>query len=158
VARRRLEPESTHTVQAEVEGVGEIINADFLTFMDEKYRVADSIGLMPLLRFSHAASRGLDSDSYEGMAALYAMIRDVIHTDDWSRFEEDAILKKAEGDDLMKVVTEAIEVVSARPKRQPSSSSDGSPATLPSSKASSPRRGSRHQIEGLTSVDSLLDR
>jgi len=47
-------------------------------FMGEEFAIADKIGLMPLMRFAHAAKSGLDSADLEGMAAMYDMLRQCI--------------------------------------------------------------------------------
>jgi hypothetical protein len=47
-------------------------------FLGKEFAIADKIGLMPLMRFAHAAQSGLDSNDMEGMAALYDMLRQSI--------------------------------------------------------------------------------
>jgi len=47
-------------------------------FMGKEFAIANKIGLMPLMRFAHAAKSGLDSDDMEGMAAMYDMLRQCI--------------------------------------------------------------------------------
>lgn len=153
-ARRAGRAVSAHEVQAAAEGVGEIIGGDQkITFMGEEYRLAESIGLMPLLKFANASARGIDSNDMAGLAALYAMIRDCIADDEWSRFEYDAIDKKAEGDDLMPVVQQAIEAISARPTSPPNGSSAGRLPTSPNSRGSSPSPGTA-PLQALTPADS----
>src|SRR5262249_53505628 len=113
-------------VQAAVEGVP-AGDDQTVEFMGETFRIADHIGLMPLLKFAHASARGRSSGDMEGMAALYAMIRDCIWPGepacgdcgtcrdpatvpaqcpsyvpgDWDRFERTAIDKRAEDTDLL---------------------------------------------------------
>jgi hypothetical protein len=128
------------------------------------FRIAGSVGLMPLLRFAHAAKAGLDTDDMEGMAALYDMISDCVHPDDWRAFQDYATVTKAEDDDLMAFVSKAMEVISARPRKRRGSSSGTSPRTLPRSKDSSSAQGSvippgaikPEEIEGLMPVADLV--
>jgi hypothetical protein len=47
-------------------------------FLGSEFAIADKIGLMPLMRFAHAAKSGLDSADLEGMAAMYDMLRQCI--------------------------------------------------------------------------------
>jgi hypothetical protein len=47
-------------------------------FLGKDFAIATKIGLMPLMRFAHAAKSGLDSDDMEGMAAMYDMLRQAI--------------------------------------------------------------------------------
>lgn len=146
----------THDQQAMAEGVV-LEEFDTVEFFGEKFRLAPRVGMMPLLAFGNAAKRGLDSDDFEGMAAMYRMIRAVIYrpvlTDDhgqkrvdengralrdeseWSRFQEVADDELAEGEDIMGFVNKAMEVMSARPTQRPGISSATSPTTSESSKA-----------------------
>lgn len=101
------------------------------------FRIAPSIGLMPLLRFAHAAKAGMDTDDLEGMAALYDMIQDCVHPDDWDAFQSYSIMTKAEDEDLMEFVSAAMEIISARPRKPRGSSSATSRKTLPKSRANS---------------------
>ena len=101
------------------------------------FRIAPSIGLMPLLRFAHAAKAGMDTDDLEGMAALYDMIADCVHPDDWVAFQAYATQTKAEDEELMEFVSAAMEVISARPRRRRGSSSATPPRTSQKSKGSS---------------------
>lgn len=166
---------------AEVQGIAEgvAVGTETVTFMGEEFRIAETIGLMPLLKFASASDRGMASEDMAGMAAMYAMIRDCIDQGrpctcgvpegemhkkatadapgcewdpgDWPRFEDRAIATKAGGDDLFQVVTDVLAKVSARPTRPPSGSSPTEPPPSPRSRGSSPS-----QAEGLVSVDDLL--
>ena len=135
----------------ELQAAVEEVPADrAVEFLGVRYRMADRIGLMPLLKFAHSASKGMNSEDIEGMAAMYAMIRDCIDPGDFPRFEQAAIDGRAEAEELLKVVSDVIEKLSARPTVRPGDSSAGPPATSESSKESSPSPA------GLVSVDSLL--
>lgn len=135
-----------------------------IEFMGERFRIADKIGLMPLLKFS--AHADMATSDPRALGAMYAMLRDCIHggspgcgqcaacrdgdetrcksydPGDWRRFEEHAIDTKAEADDLLDVITKAIEVISGRPTEPRSGSSPGPRAISAGSTArSSSRRG-----------------
>jgi hypothetical protein len=135
-----------------------------IEFMGERFRVADRIGLMPLLKFS--AHADMSTSDPRALGAMYAMLRDCIHPGsagcgqcaacqagdeercksydpgDWRRFEEHAIDTKAEAEDLLDVITRAIEVISGRPTGPRSGSSPGPRAISGGSTArSSSRRG-----------------
>lgn len=124
-------------IQAISEGV---VQGDTVECMGRRYRVADRIGLMPLMKFAHSAAQGLDGDDMEGLNAIYLMLKDCIHEDDWKRFGDEMIETKAEADDLMPVITRTIEVINARPTRQRSASSSGPPTTTPTSTGGSSLR------------------
>ncbi|SRR6266851_5973125 len=142
-------------LQAGIEGVP--VNVESVFFMGKHYRIADKVGLMPLLKFAHSAASGLTEDSMEGMVAMYAMIRDAIHPDDWEKFERHAIDSRAEGEDLMAVVETVLEAVTARPTTLPSGSSPPDAPSSRKSKAVSSRAGLvPAEAEGLRPVAELL--
>jgi hypothetical protein len=116
---------------------------DTLEMLGVTYRLGDKIGLMPLLRYAHIAKKGAQANDMDGLDAIYTLLQDCIHEDDWERFEQDMIAKKAGEQELMDVVSTAIEIMSARPTQRPGDSSSGSSRTTASSTASSsaaPRR------------------
>jgi hypothetical protein len=148
-----------------------------VTFMDQKFRIADKIGAMPLLKFSMYADMSVQDP--KALAAMYAMLRDCIYPGtpgcgkcprcapercgecraceiaagmddapeddrpacrvnspdekscaeydpgDWQRFEEHAMVTKAEADDLFDVITDVVEVLAGRPTKQSAGSSPG---------------------------------
>jgi hypothetical protein len=103
---------------------------DTVEFGGEQFVVADAIGVMPLMRFAHVAKSGTDSSDLDGLAAMYDLIEACIAPQDWDRFQRVAIKAKADDKDLFAVVREVMAMVSGRPTRRPSDSSDG-PATTP---------------------------
>lgn len=148
---------------------GEVINHDrVVTLAGRDFRVAEKVGLMPLLKFSHAAElRANDSRAY---VAMYQILHDVImeaeepcgqcdgckeaapnptardcaYADegDWEKFENWAVDCKAEADELFDVVEQAVKIISARPTESRSNSSDGSRRTSQrSTGGSSNKRG-----------------
>ncbi|MEU7978251.1 hypothetical protein AB0B63_06935 [Micromonospora sp. NPDC049081] len=149
-----------HEIQARAEGVDVVGGGQKVTFLGEEYRIADKVGLMPLMRFAVAAKSGMESDDMEALAAMYSLIKDCIDATEWPRFERDATDKKADQDDLLKVVTDVIQVLTARPTRQPTDSSAGLPTTSPTSKGNSPSTGPSPRVpEGageLVSITALL--
>lgn len=173
---RKATAPTTQSVQAAVEGVVE--GDGKVEFMGEHFKMAEKIGLMPLLKFAHASSKGVDSTDMEGLSALYAMINDCIDQtkpmeeklnpvsgltemvpigpSEWDRFEAHAIEQKAEADDLMSLVQRVIEALAARPTRPPGDSSAGRQTTSANSKASSSSRVTQAmELEGMESVAGL---
>ena len=146
----------THQVQAAVEGV-EVVADRKVPFMGAEFRMAEQIGLMPLMHLAVAGKRGVDAADMDGLVAMYEVIRDCIDAGEWERFERHAVDSKADADDLMKVVQHVIEAISARPTSPPGGSSTGRPTTSASSRGSSSKTGTGPD-DGLTSVDSLLGR
>lgn len=167
---------TTHEAQAAAEGVV-LDDGDYLEFFGEKFRLADKVGLAPLIRFGHAANKGLDSDDMEGLAAMYSVIRGVIHrpplldehgqqqVDDngrklrdeseWNRFMEVAEDEQAEGDEIMDFVNRAMGVMSARPRKPREISSGGSRPTSENSKGGLSSPAMPPGMDGLTPVADL---
>lgn len=117
-----------------------------LAWQGASFAVADKVGLMPLLKFAHLSKKGVDANDMEGLSAIYDLLRSVIADDAWDRFEEHATVVRADGDDLMEVVSQAIEVISARPTDGPSDSSDG-PQTVSESSADDSSSRVMHRLE-----------
>lgn len=169
---------TTQSVQSVAEGVvqgGE--EFDTIEFYGEKFRLAERVGLMPMLAFANAGKKGIDSDDMEGLAAMYALVRSVIHRpvlhdehgqrqvdengralrdeSEWNRFESLAIDENAEGDDIMAAVNQAMEIMAARPRKPREISSGSSRPTSERSKDSSSSPVTRPDLAGLTPVAEL---
>lgn len=162
-----------HEQQASAEGVV-VEDFDTIEFFGEKFRLADRVGMMPLLAFGNAAKSGLDSDDFEGMAAMYRLIRSVIHRpplidehgqrrvdengkalrdeSEWNRFQALAEDELAEGEDIMAFVNQAMEVMSARPRSRPGISSATSPTTSERSKAASSWPDTDPRMQGMVPI------
>jgi hypothetical protein len=116
-------------------------------FYGEQFRIADRIGLMPMMRFAKAAKSGVDSNDLDGLAAMYDLLEQCLADDEWPRFEKHADRHRADGDELMEIVSKVFEVLSERPTQRPSDSSDGPSTTTSSSTAGSSSRALR-QLDG----------
>ncbi len=146
---------------------GEVISpARIVTLAGEDFRVAEKVGLMPLLKFSHAAN--LRTDDERAYAAMYEILRDVIleaeppcgqcaackqagadatardctvaDEGDWDKFQDHAVKCKADADELLDVVGQAIKLIAARPTESPSGSSTGRRSTSQKSTGNSSGR------------------
>ena len=152
---------------AQPEMEGEVIaTGDYVELHGRKFRVADRIGLMPLLKYS--ASAQLSTTDPRALGAIYTLLRDCIHPGtpacgegetckagndtmcksydpgDWAEFEEHAMITRADGDDLLDVITKVMEIISGRPTGPPSGSSPGRRST----RAGSTGRGSARRGRG----------
>jgi len=106
----------------------------------KKFRIAKSVGLMPMLKFSAYAD--METQDPRALGAMYAMLRDVIDTEDWRDFEDHAVDSKADADELLDVISKAMELIAGRPTEQPAASSRGRRAISGGSTgSSSARRG-----------------
>lgn len=104
-----------------------------IELLGETFEVADRVGLMALLRFAHLAKKGLGTGDIEAFAVIYDVLRSVIADKDWERFEEHATLVRADTEELLGCVKKAIALVTARPTKSPTDSSDGQTSTEMSS-------------------------
>lgn len=96
------------------------------------FRIADRVGLLPLAEFAYHAISGMDTSDMGAMAAIYEMLKDCIHPADWNKFRAYAKEIKADTDDLMEVVTQTTELLTANPTVPDSGYSQDSPQTQPS--------------------------
>lgn len=115
-----------------------------------KFKVAEKVGLAPLMRFAKVAQVGTDSMSLEGLAAMYDLLGNCfLDTAEFERFLNLATEQRAGSDELFDVVKTMIEAISARPTGQPTASSDGLRITNgKSSDASYLRVIRQHESEG----------
>lgn len=109
----------------------------FVEFMGEQFAMSDRIGVMPLMRFAKTAAAGTQSNDMAGLVALYDLLEQCIDPADWPRFEQHAMTSRADSADLMQVTTTVFRVLSGRPTKRPSDSSDGPQRTEASSTAGS---------------------
>ena len=158
-------PQPPPAAEVEVAEGTVVTSARTVEFMGERFRIAEKIGLMPLLKFS--AHADLSTSDPGALAAMYSMLKDCIDggkpgcgkcpacksgdnrdcaefdPGDWRRFEQHAIDTKADADELLDVITRVIELISGRPTGQPSASSPGRQSTRDGSMARSSARGRR---------------
>lgn len=96
-------------------------------FLGERFRIADKVSSLALMRFAKVASTGVDADDMEGLAALYDVLEQCIDPGQWSAFQKHADRQRAQSDDLLELVKEVLPRIAARPTGRPSDSSDGPP-------------------------------
>lgn len=133
-------------------------------FLGRRFRVAEKVGAMPLLKFSMYADMSVQDP--RALGAMYAMLRDCIHPGtpgcgtceackadrerdckdydpgDWAAFEDHAMESRAEPDDLLDVITQTMEKIAGRPTAPSSPSAGGRrPISGGSTGRSSGRRG-----------------
>jgi hypothetical protein len=135
---------------------------DTFDFLGATFRIADRVPEMAIMKFSAAAAAGLSSQSVEGRASMYHMLRSVIwkgepcncdadpakgewHTGkctwtqgDWDRFELHCIETYADGNQMVELVGRVLEMIHARPTKRPSASRSTDGETSPSSRAAPP--------------------
>lgn len=88
---------------------------EFLTYNGKHYRMADKIGIWPLMQLARAAQEGVNSTDLRGLAALHAMFQDILHPDDFPKFEADMIASKfTDPMGLLETTQEAVARIQAR--------------------------------------------
>lgn len=126
---------------------GAVIDNGKIELLGKQFRVAEKIGLMPLLKFASASE--MSTEDPRAMSAVYAMLKDCIYEGspgcgeceqckagnetacksydkgDWGAFEQHAIETKADADELLGTISQVLEVISGRPTAPPAGSSPG---------------------------------
>jgi hypothetical protein len=97
-------------------GTKEDIKTGVVDFKGEKFHVAEKIGAMALIAWGKAAD--LDESGNEALIAVYDMLEDVIHEDEFKRFKRVALKSKADMEELMNLLSAAMEMVSGNPTEQ----------------------------------------
>jgi len=100
---------------------------------EHAFRLADRVGIMPLMQFARVARRGARANDMDAMDAMLSFIEQAIHPDDWDEFVDFTNHTRADTEELLSFVREAISVISARPTQPRSSSRGGSRTTVASS-------------------------
>lgn len=103
-----------------------------VTFLGEEFRIADRVSRLAIMRFARLAKQD-EVPEQDALAAMYDLLKQCIHPDEWSRFEGHADEQRADEDDLMRVVQETVALVADRPTSRSSDSSGGPRTIEPSS-------------------------
>lgn len=105
---------------ATVEAVeGKVVGAkewDYVSLDKEKYRLREKIGALAMFKWSAASE--LSSDDPRALGAIYALMKSLIHKEDWHAFEEYALDEDKDGEELLDVITSALEIIGGRPTVQ----------------------------------------
>jgi len=117
---------------------GKAVPARTVELLGKRFKVAAKVGLLPLLKFS--AFSNMDVQDSRALGAMYSMLKDCIHADEWRAFEDHATDSKADADELLDVISKAIEQIAGRPTEPPAASSRGSRAISGGSTGSSSSR------------------
>jgi hypothetical protein len=105
---------SDATVEGKVVGQKEW---DYVTLgkgdAQQKFRLREKVGAMAMFKWSAASE--LSSDDPRALGAVYALLKSLIHKEDWGKFEEYALNEDADAESLIEVITAALETISGRP-------------------------------------------
>lgn len=120
---------------------GKAVTGRVIVLKGKKFRVRKKVGLMPMLKFSAYAD--METQDPRALGAMYMMLRDCIVPEDWRAFEDHAVDSQADADELLDVITQAMQIISGRPTEPPVPSSRGRRAISGGSTASSSARRAR---------------
>ncbi len=140
---------------------GTVTDEGKVELLGKQFRIAEKIGLMPLLKFASASD--MSTEDPRALSAIYSLLKDCVYEGtpgcgeceqctagqetacktydkgDWGAFEQHAIDTKADAEELLAVITQVLEVVSGRPTKPLAGSSPG-------------QRGTRRGSTGSTST------
>ena len=111
--REALTADTVEAVEGQVVGKKEY---DYVSLGDEKFRIREKVGAMALFKWSAASE--MSSEDPRALGAIYAMLKSVIYKEDWPKFEEYALDNDHDAEELLDVITKALEIVSGRPTTQ----------------------------------------
>lgn len=113
------------------------------------FGIADRVGLLPLAEFAYHANSGMDTSDMGALAAIYEMLKDCIRPEEWAAFNRYGKQIKADVEDLMDVINQTTELLTARPTEQ------GSGYSQPSTQTSDSGTADSSQMGGLVSIGDL---
>jgi hypothetical protein len=85
------------------------------------FRLAESIGLMPLMEWA-AAQDDIDTRNSVALLGFYRVLQDLVHEDDWPDFRKHAREQKSTDKELVAFQNAAVEALAARPTEEPEAS------------------------------------
>jgi hypothetical protein len=85
----------------------------------KEFKLADELGMMAALKFNAMTESDDDLDLDTLYLLLYSLLAD---ENEFARFERHAIIKRAGSDELVGVITGALESFGGRPTKEPSGS------------------------------------
>jgi len=90
---------------------------------DREFRLAEDVGIMPLMEW--AAASDVDVASADGLRAVYYVLQDAVHEDDWAEFRKYSRENKIAAGELLDFANSALEALAGRPTEDATGSSDG---------------------------------
>lgn len=118
--KKALSEATVNAVEGKVVGAKEY---DWVELGDEKFRLREKVGALAM--FKWAAASDLASDDPRALGAIYALLKSLIHKEDWYKFEDYALDEDKDAEELLDVITSALELISGRPTEPSSPSSAG---------------------------------
>lgn len=90
---------------------------------DREFRLASDVGIMPLMEWAAAADK--DVASADGLRAVFYVLQDVVHEEEWAEFRKFTRDNKVDANELLDFANSALEALAGRPTEDATGSSDG---------------------------------
>lgn len=90
----------------------------YVELKGKEFRLAPELGMMAALKFNAMT----ESDEELDLDTIYLLLFSLLAEDEFPRFERHAIIKRADPDELVGVITGSLESFSGRPTEEPSGS------------------------------------
>jgi hypothetical protein len=81
-----------------------------------EFRLAEDVGIMPLMEWAAASDR--DVASADGLRAVFYVLQDAVHEDDWAEFRKFAREEKVDAGELLEFANAALEALAGRPTEE----------------------------------------
>lgn len=78
-----------------------------------EFRLAEDVGIMPLMEWAAASDR--DVASADGLRAVFYVLQDAVHEDDWAEFRKFSRDEKVDAAELLEFANAALEALAGRP-------------------------------------------
>lgn len=91
-------------------------DADAITvpLRDQEFRLADDVGVMPLMEWV-AAAEGKNSETGKSLVAIFHVLEDTVHEDDWDDFRQYGRENKVKAKEYGEFINAALEAIAGRP-------------------------------------------
>ena len=89
----------------------------------QEFRLADDVGIMPLMEWAAASDQ--DVTSANGLRAVFYVLQDAVHEEEWAEFRRFSREHKATAEETLEFANSALEARAGRPTEAASGSSDG---------------------------------
>lgn len=99
----------------------------YVEFDKVEYKLADEVGIIPLMRWAAAAD--LSTDDSGAMGAMWAILQDMVDAKEFPAWVKHATRLKSDAEEVLDFVNVCMEAITGNPTERPASSSDTQPST-----------------------------
>ena len=95
--------------------------AKYVEFDKVEYKLADEVGIIPLMRWAAAAD--LSTDDSGAMGAMWAILQDMVDAKEFPAWVKHATRLKSDAEEVLDFVNVCMEAITGNPTERPASSS-----------------------------------